>query len=229
MAMQKKRKAGEERVARLTKEVLKACLLILCIYATTEYAHPPESNELTKRMAGANHIYLTHLGLYMTIMTLLLSYSVRHLGLGNLKEVYRDSLSLAIPLEGFVVTAFWALHLIDPTLLRNKELYYAGVRTPFVTEISLHLLPFILLLIDQSDVNLYHKRTHYMLLMGGAAGYFFVSYYFFLLNKCWAYPFLDDMPMALRMVVLTGLTAIVILYYKLFLKLSRLKNSNIHI
>jgi hypothetical protein len=35
--------------------------------------------------------------------------------------------------------------------------------------------------------------------------------------------------MVLRMLVLTGLTAIVILYYKLFLKLSRLKNSNIHI
>jgi hypothetical protein len=224
-----KKGEGEERTTKLTKELVKMCLLILCVYATTEYAHPPESNELARKMAGANHIYLTHLGLYITIMTLSLSYCVRYLSMENLREIYRDSLSVAIPLEGFVVTVFWILHFINPTLLKNKELYCAGVRTPLMTEISLHLVPFILLLIDQNDVNLYYKTSHCMMLVGGAAGYFFVSYYFFLLNKCWAYPFLDPMPMPLRISVVAGLTAIVTLYYMLFLKLSQLKSSSFRI
>lgn len=216
---------GGFRYVSTIKEILKGALLILCVYGATDYAQAQENIDLSNKLAGRNHIYLTHLSLYMTIITLFLSYSVKHFGINSMKEIYRDSLSITLPIEGLVTTTFWVLNYIDPTLLKNKELYLAGVRTPLIGELSLHLLPFILLLADQIGVDMYEKKRHYWIFISAATSYFITIYYFYCLNKCWLYPFLDDMSMISRIISVGFLTSIVLIYYKLSLKLSRFINS----
>lgn len=208
-------------------EVLKGVLLVLCVYGTTDYAQAKESVDLSNRLAGGNHIYLTHLSLYMTITTLALSYCVKHFKVSGIEEVYRDFLAVTLPMEGLVTTVFWMLNWIDPTMLKNRDLYIAGVRTPLIGELSLHLLPLILLLADQAGVHIQEKTRHYLIFVLFAAIYFVVIHYFQQLNKCWVYPFLDNVSMPTRVALIAMVTLLVLAYYKLFLKLSTIINTRI--
>lgn len=213
-----------ERYFSATREVFKGVLFVLCIYGTTDYAQAKENVDLSNRLAGRNHIYFTHLSLYMTIVTLLLSYLVKHFGISSMREIYRDTLSITMPIECLVTTIFWILNCIDPTLLKNRELYLAGVRTPLISELSLHLLPLVLLLSDQIGVKVYERKRHYWMFVSISSIYFLTIYYFHLLNKCWVYPFLDNMSMASRVALFAVSTLLVILYYKMCLRLSQLIN-----
>lgn len=207
------------------KEMLKGALFLLCVYGTTDYAQAQENVALSNRLAGNKHIYLTHLSLYMTIATLVLSYLVKHFGMARVRELYRDALCLALPIEGLVTTAFWTLNYIDPMLLKNRDLYLAGVRTPLVGELSIHLLPLVLLLADQIGVDIQEQRRHYWIFASASILYFVIIYHFQRLNNCWLYPFLDNMSMALRVASVAALTIAVVVYYKVFLRLSQIINT----
>lgn len=207
-----------------TREIFKSILFLMCIYGTTDYAQAQENVDLSNKLAGRNHIYFTHLSLYMTIMTLFLSYLVKHFGISSVMEIYRDSLSVTLPMEGLVTTMFWVLNIIDPTLLKNRDLYLAGVRTPVMGELSIHLLPLILLLADQVGVGIHERRRHYWMFGFFSVLYFMTIYYCQKLNRCWAYPFLDEMPMVMRVGLFGLLTLLVIAYYKIFLHVSRIVN-----
>ncbi|ADM11238.1 uncharacterized protein Eint_030940 [Encephalitozoon intestinalis ATCC 50506] len=211
-----------------SKEIFKIILFVLCIYGATDYSQPKEWVKFIDKLAGRSHIYITQISLYMTIMTLSLSYCVKHFGASRIKEVYRDFLSITLPLEGLVTTVFWTLNAIDPTLLKNKDLYMAGVRTPLISEMSIHLFPFILLLIDQVGVNIYGARRHYWTFAIFGFVYFMVIHYFQRLNNSWVYPFLGYMSISMRMALVAAATLLVFAYYKLFLQISRIINAKIH-
>ncbi|CAD26249.1 hypothetical protein [Encephalitozoon cuniculi GB-M1] len=207
------------------REIFKGTLLILCIYATTDYAYPKEWADLANKLAGGNHIYFTRLSLYMTIMTLVLSYCVKYFGVSSIREVYRDSLSIALPMEGLVTTVFWILNTIDPTLLKDRELYMAGVRTPLVSELSLHLLPLVLLLIDQVGVNIYERKRHYWVFGFFGVIYFGIIHHFQRINNSWVYPFLGYVLLPMRIILAAVATLLVMVYYRFFVGLSRFINA----
>lgn len=81
-----------ERTGHLstTREIFKGVLFAMCVYGTTDYAQAQENIDLSNRLVGRNHIYFTHLSLYTTIMTLLLSYLVKHFRINSIVEIYKD-------------------------------------------------------------------------------------------------------------------------------------------
>lgn len=202
------------------KELLKITLLSLCIYAATDYAHPPEANELAKSLAGNNFLYLTHWGLYLTIFTIIVGYTANSLSNHKLLLIYKNLLSITIPVEIFIVTAYWGLYFIDPMLVRNRDLYIAGVRTSTLTDISLHLVPLILLIVDQTSIQIEEQNFHYFILSIVGFFYFAFSYYYSTINGSWPYPFLDDLSTKNRSIFIVVFIFIILVYYKAYFKIS---------
>lgn len=219
---------AEFRYLSASKEILKGVLLIFCVYGTTDYSQPKEWVDFVNKLAGGSHIYITQLSLYMTIITLVLSYCVKHMGVSSIKEIYRDFLSITLPMEGLVTTVFWTLNSIDPTLLKNKELYMAGVRTPLICEVSLHLFPFLVLLLDQVEVNIYEKKRHYWFFGIFGSIYFIVIHHFQRLNDYWVYPFLGYMTILMRAALVFTAVLLVVGYYKLFMQFSRVTSTGMY-
>ncbi|KAG5859364.1 FAR-17a/AIG1-like protein [Encephalitozoon hellem] len=216
------------RYLSASREVLKGALLIFCVYGGTDYSQPREWIDFVNKLAGGSHIYITQIGLYMTVITLLLSYCVKHMGALAFKEVYRDFISVTLPMEALVTTVFWTLNFINPTLLKNREFYMAGIRTPLICEVSLHLFPFLVLLIDQVGVDIYEKKRHYLFFGIFGIVYFIVIHHFQKLNDYWVYPFLGYMTMLMRAVFVFVAILLVICYYKLFMLLSKVTNTRMY-
>ncbi|KAH9411755.1 FAR-17a/AIG1-like protein [Ordospora pajunii] len=211
-----------KRYFQMLTEILKGVLLLLCVYGASDYSQTKESIDLSNRIAGGNHVYLTYISLYMTIITLFLSYLVKHFGFSSINGIYRDALAITLPIEALVTSVFWTLNSIDPTLLKDRDLYLAGIRTPFISELSIHLVPMILLLADQFGAEIKHKNHHYHALIIIPLAYLFVIHYVYWANNYWIYPFLGCIPAVMRIGLTLVLIVLILIYYNIFQAISKL-------
>ncbi|AFN82715.1 hypothetical protein EROM_030940 [Encephalitozoon romaleae SJ-2008] len=185
----------EKRKTRsVLKEALKLVFLGFCVYATTDFSLPPEIVEMSNATSGGKFVYLTIITLYLTIISTVLGYISKTRVGKRLEEIYKDMLAVTFSLEGIVTTLFWSLYFINPTLLKNKSLYKRGIRESFLTELSAHLFPIILLLICQADVRLQKRKRCIYFIFGFGALYFLeICYFSFVNNGKWAYPIFRKM------------------------------------
>lgn len=216
--MKKKEKLGCGSV-KSTKELLKITLLSLCMYAATDYAHPPELNKLKETLTGKNLIYLTHWGLYLTILTIFMGYTANSFSNRKLLLIYKNLLSITIPIEIFITSTYWGMYFIDPVLLRNKDLHAAGVKTSMLTDISLHLIPLVLLVLDQTKIKTEEQNHHYLLLCAIGACFFAFSHYCSIMNGSWPCSFLNEISKEYRTILIIVSMLIILIYYKLYFKI----------
>ncbi|KHN70083.1 hypothetical protein CWI42_030990 [Ordospora colligata] len=213
---------ASKRYFQMLTEILKGVLLLLCVYGASDYSQTKENIDLSNRIIGGNHVYLTYISLYMTIITLFLSYLVKHFGFSSIKSIYRDALAITLPIEALVTSVFWTLNAIDPTLLKDKDLYSAGIRTPLISELSIHLVPMVLLLADQFGTEIKHKNHHYHALIIIPLVYLFIIHYVYWANSYWIYPFLGSIPAVMRIGLTLIFIVVILIYYNLFQVISRL-------
>lgn len=203
------------------KEGTKLVFLGMCVYGATDYCLPKEYASCVK--SGKRLLYLTNLSLYLTILTLVLSYMVKRFGMKRLNCLYRDVLALSFSLEGIVTSLFWALISIDPVLVKNKELYDKGVRVSLLTEVSQHVVPIVLLAIDQGDVKLRKRRQCiYSIFVFSLLYFLSIWLYSTRSGGRWVYPVLNKMNMACRILFVTTAAVIGSLFYFCLLGINRL-------
>lgn len=127
------------------KEIIRLGLLGSCVYVSTDYAFPKSHMDYIKSLSGGRFLYLTNLGLYLTIFTVVLGYIVRLGNITGLESSYKVFLSSSFSLEGVLTIMFWTLLRIDPVLIKNEESDDDSLRVSFLIDICQHLIPFILL------------------------------------------------------------------------------------
>jgi hypothetical protein len=142
---------------------------------------------------GRNYIYLTNISLYLTVTTLAIGLCVRYFKTKRFISLYVNLVSVGLPLSLLVTVLFWGLFLIDPTLVRNKELHDKGVRVNLLSDLCMHFFPFLALLFEQYDVKLKRETSHVIFYFIFCPSYFFITSLFAKANGFWVYPILDQL------------------------------------
>lgn len=95
-------------------------------------------------------LYMTNMGLYLSIFAVSIGFIKQRST--NLAKIYTSILPTVFTIEFGVTTVFWTFYAIDPKFLVNRKFLLEGYQTPLLTELGIHLFPFILLFIDQYNV-----------------------------------------------------------------------------
>ncbi|KAF5140138.1 integral membrane [Vairimorpha ceranae] len=196
-------------------KILKIFLLISCLYGTTDYCIPEEFTKYYKSLYGSKYIFLTNICLYLTVICLLMGILVRHFSVRYIKNFYKNSVCVLLPLNGLVTILFWSLYTIDPTLIRDKDFYDRNVRINIFTDICVHLFPFISLLIETKDIIIQKQRYHLIFYVFFTFFYYMLCLYYSNLNNMWVYPLLGKLSTFNRVVLFGCSTLLAMGLYEL--------------
>lgn len=191
-------------------QVIRIFLFISCMYGTTDYCLPKEVVNLQKTLYGSKYIYLTNICLYLTVLCLIMGYMVRYKEMSFIKNIYKHSVTVMLPLNGLVSILFWVLYSIDPTLLRDKDLHDQGVRISVFTDLCVHLFPFLSLIIEIRGLKVNRQRSHLIFYGYFTILYYILCLYFSTLNGIWVYPIMGKIDTFYR-VVLFGVSTLIAL------------------
>ncbi|KAF9764843.1 UPF0641 membrane protein [Nosema granulosis] len=203
--------------------VLRSLLLSLCIYGCLDYCLPQEIRDYIASVHGGKYLYLTNMCLYFTVGTLVVGMSVRYFSCKGLVVSYINLVSVVLPLELLVTVLFWTLFLIDPTLVRDKDLYEQGVRVDLLSDLSMHLFPFIALLLEQYDIKIVREKSHVLFFSIFCVFYFLLCLAFSRANGFWVYPILDKLSPVGKIMLFAFSNLFVVAFYELFVFLSSKK------
>lgn len=203
--------------------ILRSILLSLCIYGCTNYCLPQEIIDYCNTLSGGKYIYLTNISLYLTVGTLCLGIFVRYFKYPRLLPTYVNLVSVLLPLELLVTILFWVLFLVDPTLVRDKDLYDKGVRVDLLSDLSMHLFPFVALVLEQYDVEFIRELSHVIFFSVFCVVYFLLCLVFSKVNGFWVYPILDKLSMAGRILLFGFSNVLILAFYELFMWFSSKK------
>lgn len=198
----------------------KIVLLSLCVFSTTNYAHPASYIEFITSLHGGRLLQLTNLAQYLTIFTLFTGHLTKTEILKS-QTLYKDSLVVAFCLEGIVTTMFWSLMAINPRLVKGPVAANPEDRPSLLTEVSLHLLPFVLLLLEQRGVQLEFRMRHILYIAVFTAAYFLFLWHNSIKNGNWEYPFIDEMDMPYRVLFFVAAVPVALVFYSALLCMSR--------
>ncbi|KAI7899693.1 FAR-17a/AIG1-like protein [Cokeromyces recurvatus] len=150
---------------------------------------------------GGQYQYLTILGL--TIATIAFTLKIIRYFIPKFSTViYEIITNIATPLEGLISVLYWSMMLLDPHLLIPKDL--PGI--PLILDCTLHLFPAVFLWIDflAFDIDFKRSNTHVGMISAFTLFYFAWSWYCQHVNGYWAYPFLAEFTLFMRIGFFVG-------------------------
>ncbi|KAI9467979.1 MAG: FAR-17a/AIG1-like protein [Benjaminiella poitrasii] len=150
---------------------------------------------------GGQYQYLTILGL--TIATVAFALKIIRYFIPQFSTViYEIVTNIATPLEGLISVMYWTMILVDPHLLIPKD--FPGI--PLLLDCTLHLFPAVFLWIDflAFDVEFKRSNAHVGVIYVFTVFYFVWSWYCQNVNGYWAYPFLAEFSLLMRVNFFAG-------------------------
>ena len=161
----------------------KLFFLGVCVYGYwTVLSHPLLALKMESTYGG-KYEFLTMLGLYLTILTLIASVISNFI---PIKGIVSFLLALSFPVEGVVTVFYWVLYFYDPSLLHMGE-----IRISLPTNLAIHLIPGIALwteFLTMKDFR--HSRYHIYYSGLLCAMYYWWVHFLFEKNDQWVYPLL---------------------------------------
>ncbi|KAH9411754.1 hypothetical protein HK407_03g05040 [Ordospora pajunii] len=178
------------RPRRIFKELIRMLLLAACAYGSLDRALPEGFRNIVYATPGARFIYLTNISLYLTIASVVLGYAIRALKTtsAHICLLYKDMLAVSFSIEGVVTSMFWTLCAINPMLLRSKALLSKERSISLTTDICQHLLPFVLLLVEQTGTVLVKRRGCMYAIFALGTIYLAGIWLYSAVYGVWAYP-----------------------------------------
>ncbi|EQB62355.1 integral membrane [Vairimorpha apis BRL 01] len=209
-------------------KIARLFFLITCTYGTTDYCLPKEIVNHNNTFYGSKYIYLTNICLYITVTCLFMGNMVRQLRVQGLLEIYRHTLCLMLPLNCLVSILFWTLFYIDPTLIRDKDLYNKNIRISLFSDLCVHLFPFLSLLVEHKGLIIKSHPCHCIFYILFTVTYYFICYYFSKLNNMWVYPLLGKLDLKNRILLFFFSTILVIFIYKMMMYFIKNEHENLN-
>lgn len=210
--------------------ILNGVGVLSSVYANTNLSLPKEMHITQWRDYIRKYMFLTHIGLAFTSLTLALTVCLtlanKKYSNGYLKKLHslREALLiLTFPLEGLILSLFWPLFFLNPSLVVDNSLYGRGVKVSLLTNLCMHLFPFFFLLPEFMHGKVKDRRRHYF--------YFFTFTFVYVLilhlhNYCygvWPYGVIKAVGMY-RYALFSGCFLGLCGYYKFFMTFNKRVN-----
>lgn len=164
-----------ERTIHSVVNTAKALLFFVCLYSATPYSKNPRQEEHQFAYSNLKFLFMTNQGLYITLCVVAIGFIYRITG--RFSRIYNTLLPVATVIETLITSAFWILYFSNKKAIINKKFLEPGYETPLLTELGVHLFPFILLLLDQYNLYIVSSfRQHLMI------GWHFLTWFSIVMN-----------------------------------------------
>ncbi|KAL1916888.1 uncharacterized protein VTP21DRAFT_5085 [Calcarisporiella thermophila] len=150
------------------------------------------NNPKITRSFGSHYIFLTILGLLLSLIAFVIALLVDLTGeIKGLKSLSEFLLVIGIALESVITVLYWSISLYDRELLKHPDM----PEIPFLFDLSLHLFPAVFIWIDflVFSKNFIRQNRHILFIYIVAFCYGSWAHFCYLKNGFWAYPFLGQM------------------------------------
>ncbi|KAM0681514.1 hypothetical protein GINT2_000026 [Glugoides intestinalis] len=172
--------------------ISKFLLYIICLYSTTKYSKNPKQLEHTHMYSDIEVLYMTNLSLYLTI--LLVSVGFIKYKSQYLSNIYTTIFPAIFTAEMIVTAGFWTLYFVAPKSLVNKKFLLDEYKTPLLTELGIHLFPFILLFLEQYKVSIPNSKASRLFLLFFFTAWITIVVIFGENRGKYLYPFMNRYP-----------------------------------
>lgn len=209
--------------------IIKLIGIYLCIYGSSSTNYSEEYRQLLNSYTAYRFQFLTIIGLYLTLFTLtiiLLHQTIALIFKRDLQLIRSFStflLALILPIELLITLTFWTLYLYDPSVIIS-EIVLKTTGIGLFQNLCMHLIPVILLIIEVLSFRLERRNSHVVVLcVFGAAYYLFARSIAVRENK-WAYPFLDNRSESVRVLIVSFLTLVAVVFYEVVMVVLRVRD-----
>lgn len=205
----------------ITLLLIKACLAALTALSAFGHLENPNCRGLKDVYSGHKYLYFTNISAYFTLMAYLAGIMYR--STDRIYSTYNLLLQMALSLETVTVVVFWCLYLVDKRLIKHPKSFIPGCETPILEELSAHVFPFVLVLIEQHDVPI--TRSQYLgpFIISIAATYYVATRVYAHYLGEYIYSFLGSMSESGRMLFFVSTAVILLMVYNAYARL-RIKN-----
>lgn len=170
-------------------EVLKKILFIICIYAATPFSVNINQRNYIYTYSKLTWVFLSNLSLYLTIFTVSIYYIYRYFNKNiKLRKLLNNILPTVLTFEIIVTLIFWTLYFYDEKLLINKKFLQPGFTTPLLSQLGIHLFPFVLLFFVQNDIKINKTKEQQIVFFGTLLSWLTALIYFGESKGKYAYP-----------------------------------------
>lgn len=168
---------------------LRIILSTICLYSLTPWAE--NQNMLKHRHTYSNlkMLYFTNQSACLSLIAVGFGFIYRYKS--KYFQIYNTILPTAIAFETFLVSIFWPLYFKIPSAVMNKKATMPGFETPILTELGLHLFPFILLIVDQIDFKIKRTRVQSVYLITHLASWISIIVSLRLVKGKFMYPIMN--------------------------------------
>lgn len=151
-------KRKHSRTSTILLHILRLVLLAICIYSCTRFAQNPNQSlpGNTHRFTDYYYAMLTNVTAYSTILVVLAGFVYR--ATGAMRGIYNTALPVILSLEFLVVMIFWPCFFIFPQGIVYFKYLDQACKTPLLTELGVHMIPFLLLFLEQLRHNVIENR-----------------------------------------------------------------------
>lgn len=194
--------------------------IYFCITGTFDTNYPEEYKQMLSKSFSYKFQYLTIVGLYITLFTIILYLVNQTMQLcfkkqiPLLKKTSKLLHAIILPIEILITLFFWSLFLYDPKLI-VCEIVYEKCGLNIYKNFCLHLVPFLLLAIEGYYAKLTRSNFHIVcILLFGFSYYLFVRSIAIKENR-WPYPFLEKVSEYQRIAIFFTVTLMCIIFYEI--------------
>lgn len=199
-------------MAKLTAPV-KMGLLLISTYGFEGVSNQFKPQALATQLLLRDYLYFTNIALFYTLFAVILGLLRRYNK--QAAAVHRFSVVTALVLEIIVTVSFWILFSINPALVKNKPPQPDAVlRVSPIEEIPKHLLPTIILLIEQRGLYVSRGWSHRIFFISFCFIYYLVSEMYYRLKQAFLYPFFKFFNGTQRFLFFCAMAAIALLIYE---------------
>lgn len=165
---------------------------ILFLYGISDLHIHEDAIKKRKLRYGRKHIFLTHIGMYFTLCFILLGI------INKFKKISSSFLGTFLlfttSLELLIAILFYTILFLDERNLRSPDNLDKVIRNNFIKESSLHILPFLFLIMKfvgwKDEINF---KLAFLFVNVFFCFYSVILFLFRILNKEFCYPILNKL------------------------------------
>lgn len=203
----------------------------ICVYGLHEPRLP--SYLLSEQTKGFMHkmSYLTNIGLFLTLSTLLLGLLIRILSFTDLKTHQKKITTLHrfiaiknIGIETIITSGFWILYKQNPANVVSSKIYNSKYRYSFFKQLAMHVFPLCFALREGWIAN--PKKSFF-----NHIGFFIFTFLYYCFSKYiasqrkrWPYAVLDNIDETKRIAFFVGFMLVGQLSIELFIFVRRISS-----
>lgn len=200
--------------------LIRLYLLICCIYGASPLSTNKKQIPYRAPFISHRYLFFTNLSLWFTIFTSFVALFHRHVL--NIYSFVNFAVTSSSIFNSIICSTFWPLYFIKRELIIGRSFIKNNCETYLLTELCIHLVPFILSVFEQYDIPLRKSKSVVVALILFAPSYLILlSYSKYHLGK-FPYSFMNHISYGFVVLFLFGMCVYGFLWYLIIILLNNL-------